>query len=101
MNTKQRRVILLGFVVILLMGMFPPITVTVRASREWTLDTHAGYGVLFLANPTVGNGGPEAVGFRANTSLLLCQWFLVSAVTGIIVMYSGDRRQTSTDKSDN
>ncbi len=42
MNTKQRRVILWGFVVILLMGLFPPWLVTSRATLDrppWEIAT--------------------------------------------------------------
>ncbi len=130
MNSTQRRVILLGFVVILVMGLFPPwlkTSVTSLDSPPWitktgnvqaiesiefgkgdiALEQHAGYKFLFLPRiEYAGGGGGDDYSFsfyhprRVDCSLLLCQWFLVSAVTGIIVMYLGDRRKSPANKPD-
>ena len=75
-HSRQSRVILCGFVVILLMGLFPPWMATGSMRSE-------GYRFLFVYHPW------ERIGERVDTSFLLCQWFLVLAVTGIIVMCLG------------
>ena len=81
MNTKQRRVILLGFAVILLMGLFPPweSAADVRGFR--------GYGFLF---PGFLFSGHVWWSNTVACPLLLVQWFLVSCVTGIVVMFLGE-----------
>ena len=138
MNTRQRRVILLGFVVILLMGLFPPwldVSVDSLEHPPWlimnhgelppeyagsfgyvTFERYAGHKRLFLPRKRDAGGGggfpvendgagaPDSYSYsnylprRIDTSLLLVQWFLVSSVTGIIVMYLGDRPQKPADK---
>ncbi len=118
MNDKQRRVILCGFVVILLMGIFPPWKMYVANPiyggeslspiGKWAFEDDAGYAWLFTRPSQIPevrqhNASDETIirGVRVDTSLLLCQWFLVSAITGIIVMFSGDRPRVPTDKPDN
>jgi len=137
MNGKQRCVIVLGFVVVLVMGLFPPWLMTSEACLgypPWSVITgdpdsvsddnvvgtrcvsyqrHAGYRLLFLprksfvSSTTAYDGTKTLVGrasgyhpCRVDTALLLIQWFLVSAVTGVIVMFLGDRRERLADKSD-
>lgn len=130
MNTKQRRVILCGFVVILLMGLFPPWLMTSEACLgypPWQVITgdpdsvsgnnvvgtrcisyqrHDGYKLLFLprkgfVSSTTAFDGKKALlgrasGYnpcRVDTSLLLVQWFLVAATTGVIVLFLEPKRQ--------
>ncbi len=106
MNSTQRRVILLGFVVILVMGLFPPWRKTLlehpqtgsvnltymRTGEFYSYEMHDGYKLLSQPRHEEDHGGLNTFHQRVDTSLLLCQWFLVSAVTGIIVMFLGDRR---------
>jgi len=131
MNRKQRWVILLGFVVIVLMGFYPPWLKTSRLNRDGmlcpvvtddgvsfeecepekrfvTVERFAGHKFLLLPRmqyfarweeEPADEGGEfsyyDYFPRRVDCSLLLVQWFLVSAVTGIIVMFLGDRSQKS------
>ena len=100
MNNKQRCVVVLGFVVILLLGLFPP----------WLLaDQYPGNprGVFEFCFELRTVFAPRLVSFgyfdqhwRVDTSLLLVEWFLVSAVTGIIVVFLGDHPQRPDQKRD-
>jgi hypothetical protein len=120
-------VVLCGFVVVLLTGLYPPWTITYVSFGERVqlpLPQPSGgsvvgpgyaysheYGVghkCFFQYPRWWNiGHPHWVAetdgeaehyYEINASLLLAQWFLVSAVTGIIVMYLGDRRRSPANK---
>ena len=73
-------------------------------------ERHAGYRFLFserrgeggtVVDPATGESrATEYKPRRVDSSLLLVQWFLVSAVIGIIVMYLGDRPQAPDEKPD-
>ncbi len=109
MNNKQRRVILCGFIVILLMGIFPPWTKAQLAvvlpwhpldsTSTYGYDVHDGYKWLGTSRTkTLPSFVDRKIYRRVDCSLLLVQWFLVSAVTGIFVMFLGDRPQSPVDK---
>ncbi len=116
MNAKQRLVVVVGFVVILGMGLYPPwrLTITQPVSispsnpveEEWAIEVGGGYAWLTYQPwmiPEVERRRSEGCGvqvIRVDTSLLLCQWFLVSAVTVIFVIFLGDRPPCSADKQD-
>ena len=119
MNGKQRCAVMLGFAVILLMALYPPWTITYVwkgppvklpmdrgggsvAGPAYAYSFEYGVGHKWLPQYTrwwrlgearwVKETDDEAEHYyQINTSLLLVQWFLVSAVTGIIVMFLGDR----------
>ena len=93
MNTKQRRVILIGFVVIVLMGLFPPwlrTNVDVHAQSAYAREEHDGYALVFMSRLVRHHSGGGHYR-RVDCSLLLCQWFLVAAVTGLQVMSLADK----------
>jgi hypothetical protein len=100
MNNKQRCVVVSGFIVILLLGLFPP----------WLeADQHPGnprgvYEFYFelrtVFAPRLVRCGYFDQHWRVDTSLLLVEWFLVSAVTGIMVVFLGDRPQRLAQERD-
>ncbi len=105
MNNQQRCVILCGFVVILFLGLIPPRLVhdprqptgCERSVVNSIFETHTIGFQRTVFSPRTFPGGNV---WRVNASLLLVQWFLVSTVTGIIVMYLGDRRKSPANKPD-
>lgn len=129
MSKKQRCTVLVGFVVVLLMGLFPPwlcTTVTPLDEPPWrvtvppgketpahlhpgsiTHEQHAGYRFLISSRQEyAGSAGGESwsityyIPRRVDTSLLLVQWFLVAGITGITVMFlSSPTVSKTTEKS--
>jgi hypothetical protein len=100
MNAKQRLVIVVGFLVILLLGLFPPWLL----ADEFPGNPWGAYDSCFALRtvfaPRVVSYGYFAQHWRVDTSLLLIEWFLVSAVTGIIVVFLGDRPRRPAREGD-
>jgi hypothetical protein len=101
MNNRQRCVVLAGFIVIVLMGLYPPWRVTLvnggldSNSPKYAFSVPAGYDVIIdhpqKAMEYFQSKGSQCVEWEVDKSLLLVQWFLVSAVTGIVVMFLESR----------
>ena len=119
MNGRQRCAVMLGFVVILLIGLYPRWTITYVWKGE-PVKLPMAQGGASVVGPPYAYSFEYGVGhkwlpqyarwwrlgearwveetddeaehyYRIDTSLLLVQWFLVSAVTGILVMFLGHR----------
>ena len=85
-NKKQRTILTVGIVVIILMGLFPPWTCTYTYKSENSKNPS---GYAFIANP------PEVKGFTFGTfsfeldiSRLCLQWMIVLFATGLGVFLS-------------
>jgi hypothetical protein len=102
MNNWQRCVIVLGFIVILLLGLFPPWLIQSQPTGSERPQVNAILRPLDPNRPVTvfSQRGGEWGGRRVNASLLLIQWFLVSAVTGIVVVFLEDRRRGHASRPD-
>jgi len=106
MNNKQRCVILCGFLVILLIGLFPPWLVPSRphgptGPLAWEPEEYNTYRI-WGRSPRIVFSRPDEGGyyFRVNNLRLLVEWFLVSWITGVVVTFLGDRPQRPAQKPD-
>ena len=77
LNKKQRRVVIAGIVVVIIMGMFPP-WIAMQAP-----ETPARFG-WFLRPPTIAEQGITYT--HIDVSRLTFQWMIVSIVTGLAVL---------------
>ena len=102
MNDKQRRVLWAGIIVVILMGLFPPIVgsyAAIRSKECYYFYAQPSYGFLLTVSDMKITAGlhPVESGFPENNphfkfisvidfEKLLIQWFIVAAITaGIIV----------------
>jgi len=80
LNDKQRKIVIVGVVLFVLMGLFPPWTYTLDAPSVHR-EKPAGY-ALIISPP-----GPEkhapAYGVRIDISRLIVQWLVLAAATGL------------------
>ncbi len=86
MNWKQMRIIWVGIVIILLMGLFPP---KLRATSDWLLIggssgsiyyTFDGYGLQFSSSG------------RIDIARLCVQWVIVGVITGGLIITLRDKK---------
>jgi hypothetical protein len=96
MNKNQKKVIMAGLVVIVLMGLFPPWVHTVNVStklRTIKIERAGNYGLLF-SPPTPADKETFVSGYwgvHLNVSRLLIQWILVMVVVcGLVVFLKED-----------
>ncbi|MFI5364967.1 MAG: hypothetical protein ACHQ4J_05025 [Candidatus Binatia bacterium] len=84
MNTKQRRLILFGIVVMVLMGLFPPWTKSVHV-RQVHFQRPAGYALIFEPPEPQGSESLEIDFVR-----LLIQWIGIALLVGGGILYLKD-----------
>jgi hypothetical protein len=92
MNKNQKKVIMAGLVVIVLMGLFPPWVHTVHV-KEIKIDRAGSYGFLFSPPVPAHKTLPleNFWGVRLDVSRLLIQWILVvMIVCGLVVFLKKD-----------
>jgi len=96
MNKNQRNTLVAGFAVIVLMGIFPPWRGFVTTTKvSW--EQNARYSFLF-APPKKGlldNGYEPEFPYREpsiNLPLLITQWGVVTASTGIAFLFLDNRK---------
>jgi hypothetical protein len=100
MNNKQRCVVVLGFIVILLLGLFPPWLLADQYPGNPRSVYEFRFELRTVFAPRLVRLDQFDQHWRVDTSLLLVEWFLVSAVTGIIVVFLGDHPQIPAQKLD-
>jgi len=90
MNNKQRRVILVGFLIIVIMGLFPPWNHKIYITTKRYIETYAGYGLIF-SPPSTREG--EFWIARIDAIRLLFQWILVAIITiGLAVIFKDEKK---------
>lgn len=81
LNLNQRRVLVVGIIAIIVMGVFPPWTYTFKYQSMYR-EVPAGYS-LIVNPPTPEKGYGLIQGCKLDISRLLIQWFIVGASTGV------------------
>jgi polyferredoxin len=97
MNKKQKKVIWIGLIIFILMGLFPPWIDDVECFNPSSEPSHSGgtvfvtrsYGFLFIP--------PRGMAFVDLTRLLV-QWLLVIAVTAWMVYLKGDQKHKKVNQ---
>lgn len=80
LNDKQRKIVIVGVVLFVLMGLFPPWTYTLDL-QSIHREKPAGY-ALIVSPPEPERGSP-AFGVTIDISRLIVQWFVLAAATGL------------------
>lgn len=80
MNDKQRKIVIVGVVLFILMGLFPPWTYTLDA-QSIHREKPAGY-ALIISPPGPEKNAP-AFGVKIDISRLIVQWLVLAATTGL------------------
>jgi len=129
LNKKQRTAILIGVIVIVIMGLFPPwsikaiipsdsiapsITKTLENRHSW-INTppkkskkyfYYGYSFGISGEPSTFKKRQNEImnfSYEINVKQLIIQWFLVCVLTGGIVIFLGkpkDKVENSGDKNE-
>lgn len=90
LNQSQKTVILIAAIVILLMGIFPPLIYTFKIDGKYG-EKPAGYAFVLMTPPPEGRG--ITVSVKLNISRLLIQWLVVAAAgAGIAFLIKGRAR---------
>lgn len=80
LNDKQRKIVIVGVVLFILMGLFPPWTYTLDA-QSIHREKPAGY-ALIISPPGPEKNAP-AFGVKIDISRLIVQWLVLAATTGL------------------
>ena len=86
LNDKQRTVLIAGIAVFILMGLFPPWTLTVE-NDMFKAERPGHYG--FIAVPPAPPN--DRLGLKLNFSRLAVQWIMVVMATGVGVFLTSNR----------
>lgn len=80
LNEKQKKLIVIGVAVIILMGLFPPWTYTFKYKTAYSNEP-AGYG--FILSPPKKKSKALAHGIELDITRLSVQWIIVLMATGL------------------
>lgn len=85
MNGRQKAILIISVLVLLLMFLFPPFHVQFPHGQE----VNMGYGFLFMP--------PERIA-TVNLGQLAMQWLVVIAIAGVAWLFVGDKSRASQSK---
>ena len=80
LNGKQRKIVVVGVLLFVLMGLFPPWTYTLDVQSTHR-EKPAGY-ALIISPPGPEKDAP-AFGVKIDISLLVIQWLVLVTATGL------------------
>ena len=94
LNAIQRRIILVGILMIILMGLFPPWKYTFQSSISHS-EEPAGY--RFIASPPSRRVSNSMHGVKIDATRLLIQWAMtiLASVFGVLVAQNRKDEQNS------
>lgn len=88
LNEKQRKVVILGIVLFILMGLFPPWIYTLNA-QSINREKPAGYALII--SPPEPEKNAVAFGVKIDISRLIVQWLVLATATGFGVFMASQR----------
>jgi len=88
LNVKQRKILIIGVVLIIVMGLFPPWTYTYKYRTTYS-ESPAGYG--FIATPPRGDG--QSQGVKLDISRLILQGIIILIAVGLGVYLIDGRKE--------
>jgi hypothetical protein len=95
MNKKQRKIILIGFVIVIVCCLFPPwVYYTFNAKGAYS-ESPAGYS-LIIEPPEPRHTYPPGNGVKLDVPRLLLQIFIISLSTGFGVFICQDKQKNIT-----
>jgi len=93
LNEKQRKVVIIGIVLFIIMGLFPPWIYTLNAESV-NREKPAGYALII--SPPEPEKNAVVFGVKIDISRLIIQWLVLAAATGFGVFVAS---QSNGDKS--
>lgn len=90
-NEKQKKIIIIGVAVVILMGLFPPWTYTFKYKTAYSNEP-AGYG--FILAPPKKKTQAMAHGIELDIARLSVQWIIVLMATGLGVFLTPGTRKS-------
>ena len=84
-NPTQKKILIVGIVIVLLIGVIPPWNYTYKSSSTYR-ETDAGYS--FIMSPPPARGGH---GIKIDISRLVIQWIVTIAATTAGVMLTAKK----------
>ena len=88
MNAKQQKILRIGIIVMLLIGLFPPWIDTLY-TEKYNAETPRGYSLLFSPPEAHTHG---AYGIKIDITRLVIQWLLAGGV--IYLLYNQARNKS-------
>lgn len=88
-NSKQKNILIIGMVVILLMGAIPPWNYTFKSSSTYS-EAPAGY--YFIASPPPRRMKSFSHGIKIDASRLVIQWIITIAVMSVGFMLAAKKK---------
>lgn len=88
LNSKQRKILIIGVVVILLMGAVPPWTYTFKHTSTYS-ERPAGY--YFIVSPPSPIAASRAHGIKIDASRLFIQWITTIVAVSIGLMLAAKK----------
>lgn len=90
LNRTRRIVLILGVVVFVLMGLFPPWTYVFHIQ---TVHSEKPAGYAFIAEPPMPEHNDAPFGVKIDISRLVVQWLVLSAATSLCIFMTGPRKK--------
>jgi len=89
-NKKQKKFVVIGVAVIILMGLFPPWTYTYNYKTAYSKQP-AGYG--FILEPPKKKKQAMTYGIELDVTRLSVQWIIVLMATGLGVFFTATTKK--------
>lgn len=80
LNDKQQKIVIVGVVLFVLMGLIPPWTYTLEAQ---TIHRVRPAGYALIISPPDPEENAAAFGVKIDISRLIIQWLVLAAATGL------------------
>ena len=96
-NSKQRKVIVVGMALIAVMALYPPWTYTFKFQSIYS-ENPAGYASIVI--PPSSDSGRRSEGVKVDLTRLLLQLLAVSLLTGIGFILAGEPKNKLVSDSD-
>lgn len=91
MNVNQKKCLMLGIIVIVIMGVFPPWRMYSCFPKS-NMKRYEPMGYSFIAEPPKPSWQAITKGVAIDLPRLLIQWAIVAAITGgLIVCFKGEK----------
>lgn len=93
LNSNQRKVLIVGLVALLIMGVFPPWMYTFDF-RSISNDIPVGYRII--TSPPEPISKMRGNGVKIDISRLIIQWLTVSASTGLGILLLSNKKENGS-----
>jgi hypothetical protein len=89
LNSNQRKVLIVGIIAIVVMGIFPPWTYTFKYESTYS-EVPAGYSLILI--PPAPRNTSYVHGVKLDISKLIIQWLIITASTGLGIFLLSNKK---------